>query len=266
MVWALILMAFLFLPASATEGPELIVPSEPQIVQAEIDYDALAEAIVEAQPDPEEPDYEAMAEAFIAAQDALEAEKEPEEVDYTGLASAIAEAIPEPEEVVIPDVVATTDYIDPGDGIVSYAAGDLSGSVYNGSFSSSILTYFQGLFPKIPWGAHYVCFRGGQYDYYLFFGSDLSFSGSSFSGDGLECVHLYTYSSSGSGYQLSSSSDNSLSLAVNGYVVYSDLGYFPCLASDSSIDMIILFWLVLIFLSGLIRSIWQFLLRRGGTS
>lgn len=269
------LSCFMVLPVFAADLAPASPAPDPSL---QVDYDKIADLIPEEEPI----DYEALTDAIIDAQHELdkEAEEEAKEEeenaeyippDFTGLdkiiTDSVSAALPEPEEVVIPDVMSVSDYVDPGPGGVSFFSAAVSGSVYDGTFSASLLTYFQSFFPKIPWGSHYVCFRGGQYDYYLYFGPGLSYENAVFTGDGLECLYIDTDNDYRSGYQLYYSSGNSLNLSVNDNIVFSDLGYYPSLDNSSSSHLqIILFVLILFGLCSVIRSILGFTLRRGGTS
>ncbi|MGL6220110.1 MAG: hypothetical protein ACRC36_18855 [Lacrimispora sphenoides] len=98
---------------------------------------------------------------------------------------------------------------------------------YDGSISTSVLTYFQGMVEKLPTDSHYVLFRQSIYGYRLVYGSDLRLTGSNFSGTGLSYV---TYDTST--YRLQSGSEGNFSLSAGTYLVYSDLGsVYPVLVT-----------------------------------
>lgn len=99
------------------------------------------------------------------------------------------------------------------------------GSPYDGSISSSVLTYFKGMVEKLPPDVHYVLFRSSQYEYRLVYGSGLELSGNRFSGSGMKYITYETRYST-----MSNGNEGNFSLTVGSYLVYSDLGdYYPVL-------------------------------------
>lgn len=98
---------------------------------------------------------------------------------------------------------------------------------YEGNISTSYLTYFEDLLPKIKLTDHYVFFRSGQYDYVMVVG-DIEHDNGIFSSE-TDCT-VYTLSSSSgynsyNSYYVSTISD--FYMVSNDILIYSDLGDFP---------------------------------------
>lgn len=100
------------------------------------------------------------------------------------------------------------------------SASSVSGSAYNGSFNSTAYNYFQSIVLKNA-GVNYVAFRGSQYNYYLFYGDNLSLNGSTFSGSGLTSVLYRTQSGDNT---VSINTNDSLSINAGTAFIYSNLG------------------------------------------
>lgn len=92
----------------------------------------------------------------------------------------------------------------------------VTGSAYQGSFNSTALNYFTGIMLNNI-GQDYVAFRGSQYVYYLFFGDDILFSGSRFTGSDLSYVSYNSYDGT------FERGTDSLSINPNSTVVYSNV-------------------------------------------
>lgn len=92
----------------------------------------------------------------------------------------------------------------------------VTGSAYQGSFNSTALNYFTGVMMN-NLGKDYVAFRGSQYVYYLFFGDDILFSGSHFTGSDLSYVSYNSYDGT------FERGTDSLSINPNSTVVYSNV-------------------------------------------
>lgn len=92
----------------------------------------------------------------------------------------------------------------------------VTGSAYQGSFNSTALNYFTGVMMNNI-GKDYVAFRGSQYVYYLFFGDDILFSGSRFTGSDLSYVSYNSYDGT------FERGTDSLSINPNSTVVYSNV-------------------------------------------
>lgn len=90
-------------------------------------------------------------------------------------------------------------------------------SVYPGTWSGSILDYFSGVMRQNP-GEHYVAFRNSQYSYFLFYGSDLSYSDGVVSGSG----NYVQYSYNNNNYVVTRGNDY-VDINISSGVVYTDL-------------------------------------------
>lgn len=90
-------------------------------------------------------------------------------------------------------------------------------SVYPGTWSGSILDYFSAVMRQNP-GEHYVAFRDSQYSYFLFYGSDLSYSDGVVSGSG----DYVQYSYNNNNYVVTRGNDY-VNINIGSGVVYTDL-------------------------------------------
>lgn len=90
-------------------------------------------------------------------------------------------------------------------------------SVYPGTWSGSILDYFSAVMRQNP-GEHYVAFRNSQYCYFLFYGSDLSYSDGVVSGSG----DYVQYSYNDNNYVVTRGNDY-VNINIGSGVVYTDL-------------------------------------------
>lgn len=128
--------------------------------------------------------------------------------------SYLEESEPEPENPIIAydngNAVAISDL----DAIAVQAA---NSSVYPGTWSGSILDYFSGVMRQNP-GEHYVAFRNSQYSYFLFYGSDLTYSDGVVSGSG----DYVQYSYNDNYYVVTRGNDN-VNINISSGVVYTDL-------------------------------------------
>lgn len=100
------------------------------------------------------------------------------------------------------------------DAIAAQAA---NSSVYPGTWSGSILDYFSGVMRQNP-GEHYVAFRNNQYSYFLFYGSDLTYSDGVVSGSG----DYVQYSYNNNNYVVTRGNDY-VNVNISSGVVYTDL-------------------------------------------
>lgn len=120
----------------------------------------------------------------------------------------------EPENQIIAfdngNAVAVSDL----DAIAVQAA---NSSVYPGTWSGSILDYFSAVMRQNP-GKHYVAFRNSQYSYFLYYGSDLSYSNGVVSGSG----DYVEYSYDNNNYVVTRGNDN-VNINISSGVVYTDL-------------------------------------------
>lgn len=90
-------------------------------------------------------------------------------------------------------------------------------SVYPGTWSGSILDYFSAVMRQNP-GEHYVAFRNSQYSYFLFYGSDLTYSDGVVSGSG----DYVQYSYNDNNYVVTRGNDY-VNINIGSGVVYTDL-------------------------------------------
>lgn len=93
----------------------------------------------------------------------------------------------------------------------------VNSSVYPGTWSGSILDYFSGVMRQNP-GEHYVAFRNSQYSYFLFYGSDLTYSDGVVSGSG----DYVQYSYNNNNYVVTRGNDY-VNVNISSGVVYTDL-------------------------------------------
>lgn len=120
----------------------------------------------------------------------------------------------EPENQIIAfdngNAVAVSDL----DAIAVQAANN---SVYPGTWSGSILDYFSAVMRQNP-GKHYVAFRNSQYCYFLYYGSDLSYSDGVVSGS----ADYVEYNYNNNNYVVTRGNDN-VNINISSGVVYTDL-------------------------------------------
>lgn len=126
----------------------------------------------------------------------------------------LEESESEPQDEIIAfdngNAVAVSDL----DAIAVQAA---NSSVYPGTWSGSILDYFSGVMRQNP-GEHYVAFRNSQYSYFLFYGSDLTYSDGVVSGSG----DYVQYSYNNNNYVVTRGNDY-VNVNISSGVVYTDL-------------------------------------------
>lgn len=99
----------------------------------------------------------------------------------------------------------------------SIAAQAANSSVYPGTWSGSILDYFSAVMRQNP-GKHYVAFRSSQYSYFLYYGSDLTYSGGVVSGP----ADYVEYNYNNNIYVVTRGNDN-VNINISSGVVYTDL-------------------------------------------
>lgn len=95
---------------------------------------------------------------------------------------------------------------------------------------TSYVSIFSGIARKLPPYVNYVYWREGRYDYCLAYGRDIVLNGSVFSASS----PVVTVSYITDGYHaeqpvFSVGSDSSFRLNASNYLVYSNLGDYPCL-------------------------------------
>ena len=141
----------------------------------------------------------------------------------------LAENESEPQNEIIAydngNAVAVSDL----DAIAVQAA---NSSVYPGTWSGSILDYFSAVMRQNP-GEHYVAFRNSQYSYFLFYGSDLTYSDGVVSGSG----DYVQYSYNDNNYIVTRGNDY-VNINISSGVVYTDLNAsYGALAGASEITL-----------------------------
>lgn len=97
-------------------------------------------------------------------------------------------------------------------------------STYGGSWNGATLDYFSGIMRAHPF-KDYLVFRRDQYNYILYYGSDIKLNGSTFQGTDLTCV-VYSSNSGYNNEYISTSTNQSISINVDGlfYTNVSDVG------------------------------------------
>lgn len=133
-------------------------------------------------------------------------------------------------------------------------------SVYDGTISSTYLTYFQDILAGVSINDHYVAFRSGQYEYTMIVG-DLTYNGNSFTLDGTGVSYVFTNATS-SGYNTTYSYQTAditnFSVNVGDEIIYSDLGRFPHLEERGArFETISAVLLAVLVLSGVVRRIFS---------
>lgn len=141
---------------------------------------------------------------------------------------------PVPEEIVSNEIIVEfpesfgtyaineDDYNSPE--IMPYA---LNNNVYAGSYNSTILSIWNGLIQNNV-GKDYLAYRSSQYQYYIFFGEDFSYSNGRFTGSGT----YYSLNTQSNGYNYGVGKD-SFSVNVSDAYVYTNVtSDFPALDND----------------------------------
>ncbi len=92
------------------------------------------------------------------------------------------------------------------------------------------VSIFSGIARKLPPDVNYVYWREGRYDYRLAYGRDIVVNGNVFSSASSVVVVSYLTNSNYSEQPVFSvSSDSNFHLNASNYLVYSNLGDYPCL-------------------------------------
>lgn len=97
-------------------------------------------------------------------------------------------------------------------------------STYGGAWSGSVYDFFSGVMCGHPF-KDYVCFRQSQYEYHLYFGTDISLSGNNFVGSDLTHIIYNTGNGYNSNEYFSTATGSSLTYYVDG-IFYSNVGDF----------------------------------------
>lgn len=106
----------------------------------------------------------------------------------------------------------------------------LSADAYQGTISTTFITFFRDIVASLPITHDYVFYRSGDQEYTLVSSPDMTLEGGTFYADeGKEYVITQNsgsgYSSSYYSYSVSNVSD--ISVRSRGYLVYSNLGDYP---------------------------------------
>ena len=147
-------------------------------------------------------DVQVMAEAPLEDEEPV-AEEEPVEEEGQNVDSVFSVDGPVPVYLAEPEAVPL-----------------VSSDVYPGSFSASVLDYFEGIMANNP-GDDFVAWRASRYQYYLYWGDGFSASGDVFSGTG----DFVLYDSNSDGYNVSHGS-GSFSVNASGGVAYTNVSDF----------------------------------------
>ncbi len=122
-----------------------------------------------------------------------------------------------------------------------------------GTISSTVLDYFEGVIDKLPSNSDYVAYKVSDYVYYLVTGYNASLSDDGVFTFGECTVHVYNSRAVGSGsnnytYTPSFSSFVSESMSVNvpdTSIIYSNLGNYSSLGSTSNDTLSYILWAVI---------------------
>ena len=102
-------------------------------------------------------------------------------------------------------------------------------SVYDGTPSSTYITYFRDMLTKFSVASDYVCFRSGQYDYLLVIG-DLTKTDNRIQSTGsVDICEISTYSGYNATYSMSFRTEENFFVDCGDEIVYSNLGMYPTL-------------------------------------
>lgn len=120
---------------------------------------------------------------------------------------------------------------------------------------TSYVGIFSGIARKLPPNVNYVYWREGRYDYRFAYGRDIVLNGSVFASASPVVVVSYVTNDSYSEQPIFSvGSDNAFRLNASNYLVYSNLGDYPCLedgrdsnAQIVSLSCVIGFGLLFVF-------------------
>lgn len=123
---------------------------------------------------------------------------------------------------------------------------------YDGTISTTYVTYYKGIASKLGFRQHYVLWRASQYQYKFAYGDNLVWDGSRFTGD-VSVITYDTYNSNGLSYSI----DSTFVLNPGSYMVYSDLtDRYPQLVEGVRTYEVqaCLFMLAIVFVFGIVKS------------
>lgn len=102
-------------------------------------------------------------------------------------------------------------------------------SVYDGTPSSTYITYFRDMLTKFSVSSDYVCFRSTQYVYLLVVG-DLTKTDNRIHADGtVDICEISTNSGYNASYSISFRSEDNFFVDCGDEIIYSNLGMYPTL-------------------------------------
>ena len=144
--------------------------------------------------------------------------------------------------------------------IVAFSTTAQAYSVYDGTPSSTYITYFKDIVSGAPFDANYVAFRSDQNEYIMLLG-DLEIKGSTISVNGTAKEYKYyttNTSQYNSTYRYSVTEVSSGSVNVGDYIIYSDLGDYPELVErGDKYEILTLFVLCIMCLCTVISRIFK---------
>lgn len=129
-------------------------------------------------------------------------------------------------------------------------------SAYDGTPSSTYITYFRDMLTKFPVSSDYVCFRSGQYEYLLVIG-DLTKTDNRIESTGaVDICEISTYSGYNATYSMSFRTEDNFTVECGDEIVYSNLGMYPTLEERGDLfDFTTLFIIVCCAVCCLFRGI-----------
>ena len=162
-----------------------------------------------------------------------------------------------------PDTLEIVSLDNVGLDALSESSRTVSGSPYSSVTSGTYTELASACIPHLAWDDNYVFFRSGQYEYKLVFGNDLTFSNGVFSGSDCTVITWSQTTAQYQNYYEQRVTNDSINLSVGNYIVWSNLGDFPCLNSEyfSSQYIVFVAWVAVIM--SLIRPIFAWTLRTG---
>lgn len=105
---------------------------------------------------------------------------------------------------------------------------------YDGSISSTYITYFKDIVSGIGFNDNYVAFRSGQYEYVLIIGQ-FNYADGVYTLEGSGTAYAISNDGSYNSYQTYSVSDvTDVTLTPGDKIIYSDLGQYPQLIDRGS--------------------------------
>lgn len=137
-------------------------------------------------------------------------------------------------------------------------------SIYDGTISSTYLTYFEGILSKSSIDDDYLILRSGQNEYVMVVG-DLTYNNRNFVGSSLIEYKFYTETNNYNSQNRFDVNENvSINQNVNNYIVYSNLGPYPDIIERSSYyEMSLLIAFVIFGICMLMRPIFKYTYRKG---